>query len=83
MNYKEFKYKIIRIFEDTQKNKYYICKKVNNHNFIKIEHSNPYKNNIIIDGSQKELLKTLRDISMPLIDLKNEYEGKWLTMYRQ
>lgn len=83
MNYKEFKYKIIRIFEDNEGNKYYICKKSNNHNFIKVEPSNIYKNNIVISGSQNELLKALRDIKRPLKDIKNEYEGKWLTMYKQ
>lgn len=78
---KEIKYKIIRIFEDNEKNIYYICKKANNHNFIKIEHSNIYKNNVIINGSQCELLKVLRDARIPLKDIENKYAGKWLSMY--
>jgi hypothetical protein len=80
---KEIKYKIIRIFEDNEKNIYYICKKTNNHNFIKIQYSNMHKNNIIISGSQCELLKALRDVKRPLKDIENNYNNKWLTMYVQ
>jgi hypothetical protein len=79
---KEIKYKIIRIFEDNEKNIYYICKKANNHNFIKIEYSNMHKNNVIISGSQCELLKALRDAKRPLKDIENKHAGKWLSMYR-
>ena len=78
----EIRYKIIRIFEDNEKNIYYICKKTNNHNFIRIEYSDIYKSNVIVSGSQRELLKKLRDVKRPLKDIENKHAGKWLSMYR-
>lgn len=80
---KELKYKIIKIFEDNEGDKYYICKKSNNHNFIKIESARPTMPNLIIKGNQSELLKALRDVKRPLKDIENNYKNKWLAMYVQ
>jgi hypothetical protein len=77
----EIKYKIIKVFEDDEKNMIYICKKTNNHNFIIIEFSDVYKHDIIINGSQRELSKVLRDTKKPLKDVENKNADKIFSMY--
>lgn len=73
---RELKYKKILFFEDIDKNKFYVCKKRNGHEFLKVKKSGS-KQYIIVNGSRSKLLQYIRENRKELTTFKKIFFSKW------
>ena len=76
---KELKYKKILFFEDINKNKFYVCKKRNGHEFLKVKKVGS-KQYIVVNGSHLKLLQYIQKNRNELTTFKKIFFSKWHTL---
>ena len=72
----KLKYKKILFFEDINKNKFYVCKKRNGHEFLKVKKAGA-KQYIIVNGSHSKLLQYIQKNRNELTTFKKIFFSKW------